>query len=314
MMNRLVFLLVLVGLAQSPSHALHYEREVVLQVGYGSEDDQVWVGTPWIGAEASSNVGPDYFHVIGDTWIYIGDRGNGKIKRFRVGGGLDFVTEGTADCLGGFAVAEDGRIFVRGSFGDRSLTVFDREGKKVFGVSGPGVILVDAAPLLESMVVQARAAGLYEPILRDGSGRVYRCERRKGEKFKAWFTTDDGSLELEISVDVAALPDSLKDVETVKYWTVDGRGWLYAVCTSQKPEPKVILEWEDHEPLDSTDEVIVLVYEKPGVFLGGIRNDHPPAQMVSYYHKAKVSTSGNIYCYNYTAEGLEVVRYRPIEE
>lgn len=314
MVDRIALLIAFVGLVHTPSHGLHYEREVVLKVAYGTADDQVFMSTPRITSVATTDVGPDYLEVVGDSVIYIGDSGNGKIKRFKAGGGLEFMTEGTADCVGGFAVADDGRIFVRGSFGDRSLTVFDREGKKVFGVSGRGVILADAAPLVESMVVQARAAGLYEPILRDGSGRVYRCERPKGEPFKAWFTTDDGSLEFEISVEVTTLPDSMKGVDTVKYWAVDGRGRLYAVCTSEKPARKVILEWEDREALFSDADLVVLVYDKAGTLLGAVRQDYPPPFMASYYSVAKVSASGNIYCYNYTAEGLEVVRYRPIEE
>lgn len=300
---------------------LRFEREVVLHIAYGDADDEVGLYLPRIGREDGTAEGPDCLQVEGDSLLYISDPINRKVKCFRLEAGLLWASEGEVQCTGSMAVGSDGSVYVQSGSSNRNVTVLYRNGKlkakpSFVHFSAAGVVPEWTPARIDSLVMDAQRAGLYEegPRLRDDLGRVYRYERRKGQPFKAWFTTDDGSLEFEISVDVATLPDSLKGVESVDYWAVDGTGRLYGISRAQKPEPKVILVREGREPLLSHYDLLVLVYDSSGLLLGGVRQDYLPPVVANYYNVAKVMPNGNIYCYNYTAEGLEIVRYRPVEE
>jgi hypothetical protein len=309
-------------LLAKPISALDYEREIALELSYGSALDQVGVWTPTLDARDVIPIGPRNFRVVGDTLIYIGDAVNGKIKRFRVGDGLDLVTEGGVDCDNGFAVARDGRIFVEGPLGMRDITVFDDRGK--YQLKTPNAIyrVAEKEPewtigRLEQTMLEAQEAGLQRRVLQDSLGRTYEFRRVDGDPKSARFfvISDKGEdLEFEIWLKDAHIPEEFGSVDKILYWSVDDGGKLYAVCASRKPEPEVILSWDDREDLVSYWDIVVLVYDTSRALLGGVRFGGSPPQMVSYYDTAKVTPNGNIYCYNYTAEGLQVVRYRPVEE
>lgn len=304
-----------------PAATLRFEREVVLHVAYGDADDEVGLYQPRTGMEDGTAEGPDCIEVEGDSLFYINDPINRKVKCFRLGGGLVWASEGEVECTGSMAVGSDGSVYVRPGGHGRNITVFDRNGKlkvktpKIL-FSATGVRPEWTPARIDSLVSEAEGVGLYEdrPRLRDDQGRVYRYERRPNSPLKAWFTTEDGSLEFEISIDTPALPDSLQDVEGVDSWAIDGGGRLYGICRARKLAPKAILEREGREPLLSYNDLLVLVYDRSGLFLGGVRQDYLPPVVANYYNLAKVSASGNIYCCNYTAEGFQIVRYRPIEE
>ena len=289
---------------------MSYKKNILFTLYFGKSDNNIGMWIPLIDRiDGGPPEGPYRFIVDNALHIYFGDNINKKIKKYDLEGNLLYSSIPIED-IDDFIVDENNCIYVRSGARCDKLIKLDSSGNIIYTKT----IAPEMIGTWEG-VEDAPDLSFQNKI--DRAGRRYKFSYI-GEKYQYGVTKIDLSEKpgkeyklglakirrKHLLTDESSLPSpNFSGIETIYDWLVDGNGNFYGWGEKKREYPIVL-----KEGFQIARDVVVFKYSSKRKFLCQIQFPDAPSNFLRD-PPFQVDAEGNIYCLQFHADRLDVVRY-----
>lgn len=291
---------------------MSYQACILFKLTYGVSDNQVGIWIPPLEmVDAGMPEGPLRFLMNKNREIYIADSINKKIKKFDIEGNLLFSTM-TIEDMDDIIIDENDCIYVRWGARCDHLTKLDETGRVIYTESiDPGLIgtweCIKDDPDLLFQNKRDNAGKKYQFLY---VGRKYQYGVKQydtGGQLEREFKVGTGRIRKHSPTNGTTTPGpDFKGVDTIYDWSVDGNGNFYGWGEVIRKDPIVI-----KEGFEIVTDVLIFKYNSKRKFVCQVQFPGTPGNFLRD-PPFQVDAEGNIYCLQFQAQHLEIVRYEEI--